>query len=90
LFTLGFFLQREFPENHNPVNYIDSLGLETQAVIWHPAGWGGSSFGHVSTIVDGVSYSFGPNGMDIRSAAEYLNQNIFRDGIGTKLKLSHL
>jgi len=33
----------------DPLLYIDPFRLRTEITIWHPVGWGGSSFGHVST-----------------------------------------
>jgi len=73
--------------NNNPVNLSDIFGLYTEVVVWQPVGWGTSSFGHVSVIINGTSYSFGPNGMDIRPADEYLSKNTFREGIGSVLDL---
>jgi len=72
----------------DPVNFIDPLGLESEVVIWQPVGWGQSSFGHVSTNINGTTYSFGPQGMSILPTNQYLNRNSFRQGIGSVLNLT--
>lgn len=57
--------------------------------MWEPVGWGQSSFGHVSTIINGTSYSFGPNGMDVRPADDFIARNTaFRNGIGPVLDVN--
>jgi len=73
---------------NNPVAYVDPFGLDSGVIIWEPVGWGESSFGHASAYINGKSYSFGPNGMDIRSLDEYLGKNAFREGYGFPLNLS--
>ncbi len=45
-----------------PTRFVDPYGLETEVTIWQPVGWGQSSFGHVSTNINGTTYSFGPDG----------------------------
>jgi hypothetical protein len=70
------------------VNSTDPFGLRTEVIVWQPVGWGTSSFGHVSVIINDTSYSFAPGGMDIRPAREYLARNAFREGIGSELDLS--
>ncbi len=65
----------------------DFWGLRTEVFIWEPVGWGESSFGHVSTDVNGTTYSFGPDGMTIEPTSVYRNRNDFRSGVGTVLNL---
>jgi len=73
---------------NDPVNFIDPLGWFAEVIIWHPVGMGRSSFGHASTNINGTSYSWAPNGMDIRPTGDYLLENAFREGIGTELNLT--
>jgi RHS repeat-associated protein len=73
---------------NDPTNRIDPLGLYTEAIFWEPSGYGDSSFGHTSIIIDGTSYSWGPGGMDVRPAADYLSRNNFRNGRGLILNLT--
>ena len=74
------------------MSLIDPTGFYTEVIIWDPAhSLGSSSFGHVSTIINGVSYSFGPKGWDVRQASQYLDLNtLFRSGTGYVLPLSTL
>jgi uncharacterized protein RhaS with RHS repeats len=72
----------------NPVNWIDPSGLLVEVIIWQPVGWGGSSFGHVSTNLNGTTYSYGPQGMSVMPTADYLSRNSFRDGVGAVLNLT--
>ena len=51
--------------NNDPVNYRDPTGLYTEVVIWEPVGYVGSSFGHVSININGVTYSFAPGGLPV-------------------------
>ncbi len=51
--------------NNNPYKYFDPDGRETKLTVWQPVGWGASSFGHISVDINGTTYSFGPNGMNI-------------------------
>lgn len=74
--------------NQNSNTYTDELGLRTEVTIWHPVGWGGSSFGHVSTDINGTVYSYGPDGMWEGPASEYYNKNGFRDGQGVVVPLT--
>jgi RHS repeat-associated protein len=73
---------------NNPVNFVDSSGLYTEIIVWQPVGWGSSSFGHVSVVINGVSYSFGPSGWTVESAANYIARQSFRNGTGVILNLS--
>jgi RHS repeat-associated protein len=74
---------------NSPISYVDLLGLQTTVIIWNPVGYGESSEGHVSTIINGTSYSYGPWGMDIRPADQYLAINeAFRDGLGYNLDIT--
>ncbi|MDQ5987060.1 MAG: hypothetical protein CSYNP_02796 [Syntrophus sp. SKADARSKE-3] len=74
--------------SNNPVNWGDSFGLEAGVTVSQPAGWGSSSFGHVSTDINGTTYSYGPNGMRILSTKDYFDKNNFRDGVDVRLKLT--
>jgi hypothetical protein len=74
--------------NQNPNTYTDELGLRTEVTIWHPVGLGSSSFGHVSTDINGTVYSYGPGGMWEGSASEYYDKNGFRDGQGVVVPLT--
>ena len=59
-----------------------------EILVHEPTGWGRSSFGHVATRIGNTVYSFGPNGMDILDADEYMAKNDFRSAVGTVLNLS--
>ena len=72
----------------NPLWYSDSNGLRTEVTIWHPVGWGASSFGHVSTDINGTVYSYGKAGMWEGSATDYYKKNNFRDGQGVVIPLT--
>jgi len=72
----------------NPLRWVDPTGLATTVAVWQPVGWGPSSFGHVSTDINGTSYSFGPSGMTIELTSKYLSRNAFRSGVGAKLNLN--
>ena len=73
----------------NPLSFIDPFGLATTVIVWNPVGNGESSQGHVSVIINNESYSFGPNGMDVESADQYLARNTaFRNGFGDNLNLT--
>jgi hypothetical protein len=70
---------------------IPDNGVEykTMVYIWKGVGHGESAFGHVSASVNDTSYSFGPNGMDIRPLEKYLNKQIdFRSGIAVEIPLT--
>ncbi|MCA1568612.1 MAG: RHS repeat-associated core domain-containing protein [Acidobacteria bacterium] len=88
---------------NNPINGIDPLGLDTTIIIWNSVGYGESSFGHVSVIINGTSYSWGPAAdqtlgghlirrrgvMNVGDAADYLNRNTaFRSGTGYHLNIT--
>ena len=88
--------------NNNPVNFIDPTGLYTEVILWNPVGHGGSSLGHVSVVINGTSYSWGPGPggsvankcckpgqMSIFPASEYIAKNTdFRSGLGYVLNLT--
>ncbi|XAH21231.1 RHS repeat-associated core domain-containing protein [Xylophilus sp. GW821-FHT01B05] len=77
--------------NDTPLMFTDPLGLYTEVVVWQGVGMGSSSFGHVSTNVNGQNFSWGPGGWDTQSAtaAEYnRRQQDFRGGNGVMLSLS--
>ncbi|MEJ9413760.1 RHS repeat-associated core domain-containing protein [Gallibacterium anatis] len=71
-------------------NSVDPLGLHTEIIIWEPVGYGSSSFGHISSNVNGVNYSWGPNGWESeKSAASYAEKQAkFRSGVGIPLNLT--
>ena len=75
---------------NDPVNWVDPWGLYTEIIIWHPVTWTSSSFGHVSSNVNGTNYSWTPDGWDTNpSASDYAQrQEGFRSGVGTILKLT--
>ncbi|MDY0212235.1 MAG: RHS repeat-associated core domain-containing protein [Desulfuromonadaceae bacterium] len=73
---------------NNPLNWVDPKGLLSEIVVWQPVGWGQSSFGHVSTNINGTTYSYGQKGMTILLTSEYLGRNSFREGIGSVLSLT--
>ena len=72
----------------NPGRYTDPRGEDTSIQIWDGAGWGNSSFGHVSGQIDGTTYSFGQSGMSVLPHLEYLQKNSFRGGVDISLNLS--
>jgi hypothetical protein len=70
----------------------DRDGLYSEVVVWSPAdGFGKSSFGHASAIVNGRNYSFGEKGWDKKypnSPAGYIaRQQEFRSGFGYGINL---
>lgn len=75
----------------NPLSWVDPLGLYTEVTVWNPVGWGASSFGHVSTNINGQNFSWGPGGWDrtYPNATDYIaRQQQFRGSTGYSLKLS--
>lgn len=67
---------------NDPLARFDPLGL-FEVIVFNPHLRGRSQFGHVATVVNGISYSFGGNGMDVRNASDYIARNTeFRSGIG--------
>jgi RHS repeat-associated protein len=75
----------------NPISFIDPLGLYTEIIVWNPVGMGSSSYGHLSTNINGSNNSWGPNGWDTKypSAADYNDrQRDFRGGTGIILNLT--
>jgi RHS repeat-associated protein len=74
--------------DNEPIGQIDPLGLYTEIIIWRPVGWGASSAGHVSTNLNGTTFSFGPNGMSTMPTSNYLSRNSFRDGVGHVVHLT--
>jgi RHS repeat-associated protein len=76
---------------NDPVNFVDPWGLYTEIIIWQPVGHGISSFGHISSNVNGTNYSWGPNGWDTKypNASDYADrQGTFREGVGVVLNLT--
>jgi RHS repeat-associated protein len=74
-----------------PTRYTDPLGLYTEVIVWSGVGKWESQFGHISTNLNGQSYSWGPGGWDKQypSAADYAaRQQQFRDGRGYVLNLT--
>ena len=74
--------------NQDPVNFLDPSGLATNVVIWQPVGFGASSFGHVSTDINGTTYSFGPSGMSVMPTSDYIARNGFRNGMAVGINLT--
>ena len=72
---------------NNPLMYVDLFGLKSGVTIWQPVGWGESSYGYVSTDINGITYSFGPKGMAILPSKDYLEKHSFRDGMKVLLNL---
>ncbi|MDY0870860.1 hypothetical protein [Dongia rigui] len=60
---------------------------KVEVLFFEPAGWAESSFGHVAMNVDGVVYSWGPEGMFAERFGDYMKRNNFRDATGFALKL---
>jgi RHS repeat-associated protein len=76
---------------NNPLRWVDPKGLYTEIIVWQPVGWMSSSFGHVSSNVNGENYSWSPGGWDstYSSASDYAaRQQTFRSGIGVILNLT--
>lgn len=73
----------------NPIQWVDPLGL-AEIIVWEPVGRGGSSFGHVSTIANGRSYSWGTGGWDSnKDPSTYIDNNRnFRSGTGVKISMT--
>jgi RHS repeat-associated protein len=73
-----------------PTMFVDPYGLEAQVFIWQPVGWGQSSFGHVSTSINGTTYSFSPGGMTIEPTSTYIARpgNASRGAVGSVLNLT--
>jgi RHS repeat-associated protein len=72
----------------NPLSFMDEWGLLTSITVWQPVGWSSSSAGHVSTNINGTTYSFAGNGMTIMPTPKYLAANQFRQGVSMTLALS--
>jgi RHS repeat-associated protein len=72
----------------NPVSRFDPYGLDAKITVWQPVGWGSSSFGHVSTSIDGTTWSWGPNGMTITPTNDYRARNGFRSGVTSNVPLT--
>jgi RHS repeat-associated protein len=72
----------------DPVNRLDPFGLYTEVIFWSGVGFGSSSFGHVSVVINDESLSFAPGGLDLRDAQDYLALNSFRSGAGVELGMS--
>ena len=70
---------------NDSVNWVDPWGLYTEIIIWQPVTWTSSSFGHVSSNVNGTNYSWTPDGWDTNpSASNYAQrQERFRSGVGS-------
>jgi len=89
--------------DNSPSNLVDPTGLYTEVIIWNPVGSGESSFGHVSVIINGTSYSWGPGPgnsvankcckpgkMDVETPpTPFIDKNTkFRSGLGYVLNLT--
>ena len=87
---------------NDPIDRTDPWDLRTEVILWNPVGVGESSFGHISVVINGVSYSWGPSPgrdprnkcckpgkMDIRPADQFISNNTkFRTGLGYILNLT--
>jgi RHS repeat-associated protein len=73
---------------NNPISLVDPNGLDVQVTIWQPVGWGGSSFGHVSQSVNGMTFSFGTKGTSVMWTGDYMARNSFRSGVTMNIKLT--
>jgi hypothetical protein len=73
----------------NPVRSIDPYGL-AEVIVWEPVGQGASSFGHVSPIANGKSYSWSTGGWNTnKDPVTYIDRNRnFRSGTGVKIKMT--
>jgi RHS repeat-associated protein len=78
-----------FAQMWNAEDSAASVQRKLEVLIFEPVGYGESSFGHVAVIGDGQAYSFGPSGMFIATAEEYMSKNAFRGAIGYDLILSN-
>jgi hypothetical protein len=75
----------------NPLRGIDPNGLYTEVTVWGGVGYGSSAFGHVSTNINGTSFSWAPGGWNTQNvtAVGYNDrQTSFRSGTGVKLNLT--
>jgi len=74
----------------NDVGHLYQRGYESriEVLTLEPVGWGGSSFGHSAITVDGMTYSFGPDGMTIETAGKYLERNSFRTAVGHQIAVT--
>jgi hypothetical protein len=72
-----------------PTIAADPLGL-AEIIVWEPVGRGASSFGHVSSIANGRSYSWGTGGWDSnKDPASYIDNNTnFRSGVGQVIPMT--
>ncbi len=59
-----------------------------EVLIFEPSGSVRSRFGHTATIIDGMAYSWNHDGMKIEPAADYIERNFFRNGIGLRFLMS--
>jgi len=73
---------------NNPISLVDPNGLDVQVTIWQPVGWGGSSFGHVSQSINGMTFSFGTKGTSVMWTSDYMARNSFRSGVTMNIKLT--
>ena len=72
----------------NPLNLIDSYGLECNLLTFAPVGHGKSSFGHTAIDLNGTTYSFGEKGWFSEQTKSYLDRNSFRDATAQRLDLT--
>ena len=75
----------------SPARWADPFGLRTELIGWDPVGLTSSSFGHLSTNINGKNYSFAPGGWDtlFPGASDYAKRQMsFRAGRGVVLDLS--
>jgi RHS repeat-associated protein len=87
----------------DPINFIDPSGLHTEVILWNAVGYGESSQGHVSTLINQTSFSWGPGPggallnkccrpgqMKVDDpASKFIDRNTaFRSGLGYVLDLT--
>jgi RHS repeat-associated protein len=87
----------------NPIDRNDAFGLRTEIDFWNPLPYFGSEWGHVSVLINGTSYSWGPQPgsaisrecgcrpgkMTIDTTGSYVaNNQQLRSGIGYVLSLT--
>src|SRR5205814_6636388 len=68
---------------------MGSVQRKMDVIIFDPVGWGKSSLGHVATTIDGLTYSFTPDGMFVEEADAYMSRNVFRNAVGFNVKLTN-
>ena len=65
----------------------NSTSTKVEVLTEAPVGWGASSLGHAAIVIDGIVFTFGHDGMNILSEADYLKKNGFRETIGSVINV---